>query len=209
MNPGTVHFKHWLANQLNKPIYQDTHWHFKKLFVPDYKNKAVLKQKTNVTSKAPPVPITCTFSRPGKKGSARGKNLAASQTLLIRRRHFLLHKAPPPLCSLSSAPGHAPRPTSQASFPGSSSLHHAGSDYPRPHSLSAPISLFRLTSPASPPLSGAAEHRGPPPNATLRRADHAVPLCCWDSLLPRFLVPPREPDPAAVALSSQDPAPWM
>lgn len=49
---------------------------------------------------------------------------------------------------------------------------------PSPLSLSAPISLFRLTSPASPPLSGAAEHRGPPSNATFRRADHAAPLCC-------------------------------
>ena len=51
----------------------------------------IQKQKTNVTSKAPPVPITCTFSRPGTKSLARGKNLAASQALLIRRRHFLLH----------------------------------------------------------------------------------------------------------------------
>lgn len=53
------------------------------------------------------MPITCTFSRPGKV-SARGKNLAASQTLLIRRRHFLLHRQHLPSAVLCSASGHTP-----------------------------------------------------------------------------------------------------
>lgn len=94
INPETVYFKYWLAKKSVKQANLSRHalTFFKITISPDYKNEAVLKHKTNVIAKAPPVPITCTFSRPGKKASARGKNLAASQTLLIRRRHFLLHR---------------------------------------------------------------------------------------------------------------------
>lgn len=59
--------KHWLAKKSvkNSPIYQDTHSHFKNSsFFPEEKKITVLKQKTNITSKVPPAPITCTFFRP-------------------------------------------------------------------------------------------------------------------------------------------------
>lgn len=49
---------------------------------------------------------------------------------------FSASQAPPPLCSLSSASGHAPRPTSQASFPGASSLTaQAPTFFPPPTAL--------------------------------------------------------------------------
>lgn len=107
----------------------------------------LLKQKTNATSKIPPVPITCTFSRPGKKASATGKNLAASLTLLTRRRHFLLHQHHLPSRAVFPWPQGTPlglrqEPRSQARAPDS-----------RPEPLGSDFAMLPDVTARSPPLA--------------------------------------------------------
>lgn len=156
------------------------------------------------------MPITCTFSRPGKKASARGKNLAASQTLLIRRRHFLLHRhhlpsavfprpQDTPLGSRHKPRSQAPAPsTTQAPIP----------SLPPAHSPTARIPLFCLTSSALPSSQEPSNRRPPlPPDATKRHADHAPRALPPRPPLPRFRVPQRRPGPTPMAVSSQAPPP--
>lgn len=128
------------------------------------------------------MPITCTFSRPGK-GSARGKNLVASQTLLIRRRHFLLHRHHLPSAvfpwSQDTPLGLRHKPRSQAPAP---SATQAPAPAPRPPppapSRSAQTPGFCPTSSASPPYSSADGQPGPPPGCSItsRRPSAPAPL---------------------------------
>lgn len=169
INPETVHFKHWLAKisktsrfiKIRIDIFLNSYFSWLQK-----QNSTTTESKCNI--EGPSRANHLHFLPSWEEGLGQRQKPRRVTNFAHSQAPFSASQAPPPLCSLSSASGHAPRLTSQASFPGASSLHHAGSEsLPPAHSSTAQIPLFCLTSSPLPNSQAPSNRRPPlPPDAT-------------------------------------------